>query len=49
MGCQSTVLRLVEDGQEALDRHTYVAAVRMDLSKAIYCLPRDLSLVNLQA
>ena len=52
MGCQSTLLRLVEDWRGALDRHEYVATVGpilMDLSKAFDCLPRDLLLVKLQA
>ena len=39
MGCQSTLLRLVEDWRQALDRHDYVAAILMDLSKAFDCLP----------
>ena len=37
-GCQTTLLRLLEDWRGALDRHGYVAAVLMDLSKAFDCL-----------
>ena len=33
-GCQSTLLRLLEDWRKALDNHKFAAAVLMDLSKA---------------
>ena len=49
MGCQSTLLRLVEDWRQALDRRDYVAAILMDLSKAFDCLPHDLLLGKLRA
>ena len=39
MGCQSTLLRLVEDWSKALDNHKYVAAILMDLTKVFDCLP----------
>ena len=49
MGCQSTLLRLVEDWRKALDNHTYVAAILMDLTKAFDCLPHSLLLGKLSA
>jgi hypothetical protein len=33
-GCQTTLLRLLEDWPNALEKNQYVAAVLMDLSKA---------------
>jgi hypothetical protein len=39
-GCQTTLLRLLEDWKSALDNNCYVAAILMDLSKAFNCLPR---------
>ena len=38
-GCQTTLLRIVEDWKEALDKNLYVGAILMDLSKAFDCLP----------
>jgi hypothetical protein len=32
-GCQTTLLRLLEDWRNALEKNQYVAAVLMDLSK----------------
>ena len=48
-GCQTTLLRLLEDWPSALDKHEYVAEILMDLSKAFDCLPLNLFLVKLQA
>ena len=48
-GCQSTLPRLVDDCRGALDKHEYVAAVPMDLSKAFDCIPHDMLLVKIQA
>ena len=49
MGCQSTLLRLVEDWRKALDSHKYVAAIQPDLTKALDCLPHSLLLGKLSA
>ena len=49
MGCQSTLLRLVEDWPRAMDNNEYVAAIRMDLSRAFDSLPHDLLLGKLRA
>ena len=38
-GCQSSLLRLLEDWRKALDNHECIAAILMDLSKAFDCLP----------
>ena len=48
-GCQTTLLHLLEDWRSALDKHEYVAAILMDLSKAFDCLLRNLLLAKLQA
>ena len=47
-GCQSTLLRVIEDWKQALDNNKYVAAILMDLSKAFDCLPHDLLLLKLE-
>jgi hypothetical protein len=38
-GCQTTLLRLLEDWKQALDCNEYIAAILMDLLKAFDCLP----------
>ena len=48
-GCQSTLLRLLEDWRKALDNHESAAAVLMDLSKAFDCLPHGLLIEKLRA
>ena len=48
-GCQSTLLRLLEDWRKALDSHECVAAILMDLSKAFGCLPHGLLIAKLRA
>ena len=49
MGCQSTLLRLVEDWRNALDNRQYAAAIMMDPSKAFDCLPHGLLIGKLRA
>ena len=48
-GCQTSLLRLLEDWRRALEKHEYVSAVLMGLSKASDCLLHNLLLAKLQA
>ena len=48
-GCQTVLLRLLEDWRAAFDKNEYVAAVLMDLSKAFDCLPHRILLSKLSA
>ena len=48
-GCQSTLLRLLEDWRKALDNHDCIAAILMNLSKAFDCLPHGLLIAKLKA
>ena len=48
-GCQTTLLRLLEDWKQALVNNEYVAAILMDLSKAFDCQSQDILLSKLSA
>ena len=48
-GCQTALLKIVEDQKRALDDNKYIAAISMDLSKAFDCLPHNLLLLKLEA
>ena len=48
-GCQTALLKIIEDWKNALDENKYIAAILMDLSKAFDCLPHDLILLKLEA
>jgi hypothetical protein len=47
-GCQTALLKIVEDWKEALDNNKYVAAILMNLSKAFDCLPHNLLIEKLK-
>ena len=48
-GCQTTLLRLLEDWKRVLDNHECVADILMDLSKAFDCLLHGLLRAELNA
>lgn len=48
-GCQTTLLKIIEDWKKALDQNKFVAAILMDLSKAFDCLPHDILLLKLKS
>ena len=48
-GCQTVLLRVLEDLRQALDNNLYTAAILMDLSKAFDCLPNNILLEKLSA
>jgi hypothetical protein len=41
-GCQTTLLRLLEDWKQALDCNEYIVAILMDLSKAYFLVAKHL-------
>ena len=48
-GCQTVLLKLLEDWKAALDNNEYVPAALIDLSKAFDCLPHKILLSKLSA
>ena len=48
-GCQTALLKIIEDCNKALDDNKFIAAILMDLSKAFDCLPHNLLLLKLEA
>jgi hypothetical protein len=48
-GCQTTLLKIIEDWKKALDENKFIGAILMDLSKAFDCLPHDLLLLKMKA
>ena len=48
-GCNTALLKIIEEWKKAIDCNQYTAAVLMDLSKAFDCLPHDLLILKLEA
>jgi len=48
-GCQTALLKIIEDWKNALDENKFTAAILMDLSKAFDCLPHKLLLNKLKS
>jgi hypothetical protein len=48
-GCQTALLKIIEDWKKALDENKFVAAIFMDLSKAFDCLRHKLLINKLDA
>ena len=48
-GCQTALLKIIEEWKKALDNNLHIAAILMDLSKAFDCLPHNLLLLKLKA
>ena len=49
IGCQTTLLRLLEDWKREFDNHRYVGAILIDLSKAFDYLPHGIFIDKLAA
>jgi hypothetical protein len=47
-GCQTALLKIIEDWKKALDDNKRVAGMLMDISKAFDCLPHNLLLLKLK-
>jgi hypothetical protein len=48
-GCQTALIKIIDDWKKALDDNKFIAAILMDLSKAFDCLPHNLLLLKLEA
>ena len=47
-GCETALLKIIEDWKKALDQHKFTAAILMNLSKTFDCLPHDLLFQKLE-